>query len=66
MRAWVAAADETLRACGVVGERYPVSERERDSLVGLRRGVFAARALAAGEVLRADDTFLAIPGRPVS
>ena len=64
VRDWVAAADETLRACGVVGERYPVSERERDSLVGLRRGVFAARALAAGEVLRADDAFLAIPGRP--
>ena len=64
VRDWVAAADETLRACGVVGERYPVSERERDSLVGLRRGVFAARALAAGEVLRADDAFLAIPGQP--
>ena len=64
VRDWVAAADETLRACGVVGERYPVSERERDSLVGLRRGVFAARDLAAGEVLRADDSFLAIPGRP--
>ncbi len=64
VRAWVAAADETLRACGVVGERYPISERERDSLVGLRRGVFAGRALAAGEVLRADDVFLAIPGQP--
>jgi len=64
VRAWVAAADETLRACGAVGKRYPVSEREHDSLVGLRRGVFATRALQAGEMLRADDTFLAIPGQP--
>jgi sialic acid synthase SpsE/quercetin dioxygenase-like cupin family protein len=64
VRDWVAAADETLRACGVVDGRYPVSERERDSLVGLRRGVFAARSLAAGESLRTDDAFLAIPGRP--
>ena len=64
VRAWVVAAGETLRACGVVGERYPVRERERNSLVGLRRGVFATRALRAGEVLRADDTFLAIPGQP--
>lgn len=64
VRAWVGAADETLRACGVVGDRYPVSERERDSLVGLRRGVFASRALRSGEVLRVDDTFLAIPGQP--
>jgi sialic acid synthase SpsE/quercetin dioxygenase-like cupin family protein len=64
VRAWVGAADETLRACGVAGERYPISERERDSLVGLRRGVFANQALAAGDTLRADDTFLAIPGQP--
>ena len=63
VRAWVAAAAETLRACGVVGERYPISERERDSLVGLRRGVFASHALAAGDALRADDTFLAIPAK---
>jgi sialic acid synthase SpsE/quercetin dioxygenase-like cupin family protein len=64
VRAWVAAADETLRACGVVGDRYPVSERERDSLVGLRRGVFASRALRSGEVVRVDDAFMAIPGQP--
>ncbi len=64
VRAWVTAADETLRACGVSGERYPISERERDSLVGLRRGVFASRALGVGEDLRADGLFLAIPGRP--
>lgn len=64
VRAWVAAADETFRACGVAGERYPISPRERDSLVGLRRGVFASRQLAAGEVLRAEDSFLAIPGKP--
>lgn len=64
VHAWVVAADETLRACGAAGERYPASERERDSLVGLRRGAFATRMLRAGEVLRADDTFLAIPGQP--
>ena len=64
VRAWVAAADDALRSCGAAGDRYPVSERERDSLVGLRRGVFATRALQAGGVLRPEDTFLAIPGKP--
>jgi sialic acid synthase SpsE len=33
VRAWVAAADEAFRACGVVGERYPSSEKERTSLL---------------------------------
>lgn len=64
VRTWVAAADETLRACGVSDDRYPSSPREMESLVGLRRGVFARRSLRAGEVLRADDVFLAIPGSP--
>ncbi len=41
--------------------RYPVSVRERESLVGLRRGVFARRALPAGTIVRGDDIFLSIP-----
>jgi sialic acid synthase SpsE/mannose-6-phosphate isomerase-like protein (cupin superfamily) len=63
VRAWVAAADEALRACGITGERYPSSDAERASLLGLRRGVFARRPIHAGEVLGSDDVFLAIPAR---
>jgi sialic acid synthase SpsE/mannose-6-phosphate isomerase-like protein (cupin superfamily) len=64
VRAWVAAADEAVRACGIVGERCPSSEAERASLLGLRRGVFATRSLQAGHVLVTDDVFLAIPTLP--
>ncbi len=64
VRTWVAAADEAVRACGIVGERGPSSEAERASLLGLRRGVFAARSLGAGDVLGTDEVFLAIPTLP--
>lgn len=64
VRAWVAAADEAVRACGLVAQRCPSSEAERASLLGLRRGVFAKRSLQAGEVLGANDVFLAIPTLP--
>jgi len=64
VRAWVAAADEAVRACGIVGERSQSSESEHASLLGLRRGVFASRSLAAGDALGADDVFLAIPTLP--
>jgi sialic acid synthase SpsE/quercetin dioxygenase-like cupin family protein len=64
VRAWLAAADEAVRAFGIVGERCPSSEAERASLLGLRRGVFARRSLQAGKVLGANDVFLAIPTFP--
>jgi sialic acid synthase SpsE/quercetin dioxygenase-like cupin family protein len=64
LRAWLTAADGALQAGGVTGERYSSSESERASLLGLRRGVFAKRALQAGGVLKSDDIFLAIPASP--
>jgi sialic acid synthase SpsE/quercetin dioxygenase-like cupin family protein len=64
VHAWIGSADEALRACGTVGERYPVSEHESASLVGLRRGVFATRELKPGDVLRPEHALLAIPGQP--
>lgn len=64
VRAWLERADEAFRASGVVNIRHHSSEAERASLLGLRRGVFAARPLAAGTVLAAEDLFLAIPASP--
>jgi sialic acid synthase SpsE/quercetin dioxygenase-like cupin family protein len=64
VHAWVAAAGEALESCGSAGVRYESSDGERSSLLGLRRGVFAARDLAAGEVLTLSDVLLAIPTLP--
>ena len=64
VRAWVVAADEAVRSCGVVGERSSSSDAEQASLHGLRRGVFATRSVHAGEAVGADNLFLAIPAQP--
>ena len=64
VRSWLERADEAMRAGGVVDDRHVSSEAERASLLGLRRGVFAARPLGAGTVLTAEDLFLAIPASP--
>jgi quercetin dioxygenase-like cupin family protein len=50
--------------CGVAGRRHEFSTAEKKTLGELRRAVFARRAIAAGEVLRAEDIFVAIPGQP--
>ncbi|PWA03831.1 cupin domain-containing protein, partial [Flavobacterium psychrotolerans] len=42
-------------------QRLPVNESEVASLRSLRRGVFARRAIAAGEVVQADDVYFAFP-----
>lgn len=64
IRSWMAAADEALRVCGTVAERYQSSKSEQASLRALRRGVFARRAMDIGEAISEDSTFLAIPTVP--
>jgi mannose-6-phosphate isomerase-like protein (cupin superfamily) len=48
--------------CGVVGRRHEFSAQEKQTLGDLHRAVFASRAIRAGEVLRPEDIFTAIPG----
>ena len=64
VRQWVAAAQRAWAMCGVSGRRHGFSEAEQRTLGDLHRAVFARRPIAAGQVIRAEDVFLSIPGRP--
>jgi len=61
MFAWLTEATRALRMCGVGDARLPVNTRELASLRSLRRGVFARRPIAAGAVVKPDDTYFAFP-----
>ncbi|NNN23768.1 MULTISPECIES: N-acetylneuraminate synthase family protein [Pseudomonas] len=61
VRRWLEAAQYALLLCGEGEQRLPVNEAERASLRSLRRGVFAKRPIAAGEVVHADDVYFAFP-----
>lgn len=62
--AWLAAAAQAVDMCGGAGSRAAFTEKELADLAGLRRGVFARHALAAGHQLRPADCLLAIPTVP--
>ncbi|HEX7336629.1 MAG TPA: N-acetylneuraminate synthase family protein [Gemmatimonadales bacterium] len=58
--AWIRAAQ---RALALEGDpvRPPASEDEKESLLSLRRGVYARRPVKAGATLGADDVYFAMP-----
>lgn len=58
---WLAAAQRALLLCGEGAQRKPENSAERASLRSLQRGVFARRAIRAGEVVRAEDVYFAFP-----
>lgn len=62
VRAWLEAARKAIAMAGVIGSRHEFSAIEKKTLGELRRAVFARRPIAAGEVISADNTFVAIPG----
>jgi sialic acid synthase SpsE/mannose-6-phosphate isomerase-like protein (cupin superfamily) len=64
VRTWLSAAHEAVEMCGVSGQRHHSPLGELDSLRALRRGVFAKRAIHAGERINPESTFLAIPSQP--
>ncbi len=64
VRRWLEAAGSAYAMCGVSGARMVFTDKELGSLRELRRGVFVSRDLAAGERLRPEDVFLAIPTFP--
>jgi quercetin dioxygenase-like cupin family protein len=63
VRAWLKSADDACQMCGVEDGRASFAPQEIASLQSLRRGVFAARAIRAGETIHPSDPdiFLAIP-----
>ena len=60
---WFKAMKKAQEMCGSTGgqARRAVPDGERTYLDALVRGVYARRDLAKGEVLTADDVFLAVP-----
>ena len=60
-RAWLEAAVDAMRSCGISGQRYASSKDEQSGLQSLRRGVFAGRELEAGTRITLADVLLAIP-----
>ena len=59
--AWLAAAAYTVMVCGEGEKRLPENRAEKDSLRSLRRGMFAKRALAAGEKVTRENFYFAFP-----
>lgn len=58
---WLGSAALAYRMCGIRGTRHGFKSGELESLGSLRRGVFARRAVQAGETLGQDDVFFAFP-----
>jgi len=61
IRAWVESASDAMLMCGLPTGRVEPIASERNSLQGLRRGVFAKRSLVRGEIIKWEDVMLAIP-----
>ena len=59
--AWLKSAEEAIKMCGIHGERYEGTDKERTDLRGLQRGVFAKGPIKKGEKINLVNTFLAIP-----
>lgn len=61
VKAWLDAAVEAYAMCGTNDGRIEPTAAEAASLFSLRRGVYAKRAVKAGERLTDKDVFFAIP-----
>ncbi len=57
---WISAYKEAVAYCGEV-ERPGVTDEEAKAIHGLRRGVYAKRAIKAGEVISRDQVYFAMP-----
>ena len=62
--AWLEAARQTYRLCGVFRDRYIPQEKERQDLLALQRGVFAKHDLQPEDNVGLNDVFLAFPCQP--
>lgn len=61
---WLAAAARAHESFGTPGSRYEFSEKERNDLQGLKRGVFASATIKAGEKVTADKLKFHMPSTP--
>jgi len=58
---WLRSAQEAYLMSGVEDERYAITEKEKNDLQGLKRGVFAKGILQKGDKITKDNVFYAIP-----
>ena len=59
---WLEAICYAASVCGHNSDaRSPINQAEQDSLLSLRRGVFAARSIVAGSAVKRDDIYFAFP-----
>ena len=61
IRRWLISAKEAIKMCGIKGDRYKPTEKEKMDLRGLQRGVYAKRDIREGERIDLSNTFFAIP-----
>ena len=59
--AWLKSAEDAFKMCGIHGERFGGTDKERSDLRGLQRGVFAKSPVKKGEKVGFGNTFYAIP-----
>ena len=58
---WLEALSLALIVCGQGSKRTPVDKAEQDSLILLRRGIFANRKIEKGETISRKDIYFAFP-----
>jgi len=58
---WLKAAQDAYQMIGVEGYRYAITEKERNDLRGLKRGVFVKTGIKKGDKITNDNGFYAIP-----
>lgn len=60
---WLSAASETYEACGITGARYIPTEKEKEDLTALKRGVFVKTEMCRDHLISREDIYLAFPCR---
>ncbi len=58
---WIEALSLAITVCGHGSGRTPIDKTEQDSLVSLRRGIFANRRIKKGETISEKDIYFAFP-----
>jgi len=58
---WLKNAQEAFTICGFADKTRHISEKEKEGLRGLKRGVFAKGPIKKGKKINPSDIFLAIP-----
>lgn len=64
VRKWLQSAADTLTMIGEMDQRYPAPAGEAQALRDLARGVFVKKPVAAGEVVKPENLFYAMPNVP--